>query len=301
MTQRPAPHLDVVTDPSQILIPDEDNGLPVAGIAVIGVGTLLGLGLAFFAGRGGADATRDAAALAGAAAMLESVSAREQASVASHVRVIADDARIRTTLATPGMDAATLEDLLTDLRRASGLQLVGVVDAKGVVRAVVGRDALRGVDLSSSSLFTKRDGVSRSRLWAFDGRLVFVALAPVKLGYDELYLLGASEVDARLLEPFEKAFGATAGLVLDGKLARQDQAPALQAALRDGRERGVIDVDGTSYVVHRQALGDVQPPVYVYWVRSVERTGGSAWAVWTLALLVFASSLATCALTWRAR
>lgn len=116
-------------------------------------------------------------------------------------RVLVDDARIRTTLATPGIDAATIEDVLTDLQKASGHAVYAVLDARGVVRASVGVDALRQLDLGASALVKQaREASSTSDVWVLGTRALVVALAPVRLG-DELsaFLVVGDALPAALL------------------------------------------------------------------------------------------------------
>ena len=121
----------------------------------------------------------------------------------SVARVLVDDARIRTTLATPGIDAATIEDVLTDLQKASGHAAYAVLDARGVVRASVGVDALRQLDLGTSALVKQaRESTSTSDVWVLGGRPLLLALAPVRLG-DELsaFLVVGDVLAPELLAP----------------------------------------------------------------------------------------------------
>lgn len=214
-----ARNLEVVTQDSRLLIPDlEPERWPHAVLAFALVTTAGVAGMTIWLQGSLQDASRaaDVGVLASAsstfAEMLQSATENTQA----HVRVMADDARIRTTLATPGIDPATIEDVLVDLTKASGLSWLAVLDAQRKVVAVVGNDELRGNDLSTSSVFK---GATGATIWRSQDSLMAVAAAPVNLGFENYYLLGTTAVDQRKLDVLGKSTGLSAALVLDGKRA----------------------------------------------------------------------------------
>jgi hypothetical protein len=134
----------------------------------------------------------------------------------SEVRVLIDDARIRTTLATPGIDVSTIEDLLRDLQESSGASILAIVEPSGTVRAVVGQDSLRGVDLKSSSILKSAAGEEAAdSIWSFSDRMLVVAVAPIRFGEDlRAYLLIGTEPSDALLHEVARPLGVQAAVMI---------------------------------------------------------------------------------------
>ena len=179
------------------------------------------------------------------------------------VRVIVDDARVRTTLATPGIDDATIIDLLRDLKASTGVSVIGVLEA-GRVRTCVGNDGLIGADLSASSLVREAwDNGRSSGLWALKDELLAVAMAPVRLASDppRLLMLGG-QVGGRALDVVGDLTGTAGALMINGRPVAGDEALALRTA---GKGPGVHQLDTPDKTRFR--IGSV--PVVSLPVRSV--------------------------------
>lgn len=262
--------LQVVSSPGTLLPhPIEVGPSPWPGIAVAMLS--LGLGLAWYTwARGGLENGLDLAddqTLTQATQSFEAALRLQQRGLEAQARVLVDDARIRTTLATPGIDTATVEDVLQDLHTASGQALYAVLDTRGVVRAVVGADPLRGVDLGSSSLAKRaREGRSSSDVWALEDRAVVLAMAPVRLG-DELtaYFVVGDLLSAEVLAPDASITGA---LVSGERVLMGARRPEVVAA-----------ASASPGASHR--VPDTSPPRLVRTLPLGEGAGGAV-AVWMI-------------------
>src|SRR5438105_1213202 len=85
----------------------------------------------------------DDEALTHATRALESMLKTEREHLAAEVAVLAEDIRIRATVLAPTFDPATVQDVVDDLRKASGATLLAVLDGNGRVKVVSGTGALR--------------------------------------------------------------------------------------------------------------------------------------------------------------
>lgn len=142
----------------------------------------------------------------------------EFASLNDETRVLVDDARIREPMAVPNVDDETLIDLLQELKGASHASLVGIVNPAGVVRVVVGADAVRGVDLSGSSLMKPAEGKAPATTWVFPDRIVAVTVAPIRLGERFVgYLMMGRDIGGTL-SLVEQATGVSGAVVFQQKV-----------------------------------------------------------------------------------
>src|SRR4051812_35571097 len=107
---------------------------------------------------------------------------RQRDQLAAEVSVLADDNRIRATVLAPTFDEATVQDVIDDLRAASGATLVAVLDGNGRVQAVSGMAALRAADLSASPSVKAAFSRSSSDVWTLPGEAQVIGLAPVRSG-----------------------------------------------------------------------------------------------------------------------
>ncbi len=194
------------------------------------------------------------------------------ADLSSLVRVIVDDARVRTTLATPGIDDETILDLLRDMRVSTGVSIIGVLEA-GRVRTCLGADGLVRADLSGSSLVRDAWDAGRSSgLWALKDELLSIAMAPVRLANDppRLVMVGR-KVGPTELETVGQDLGTTGALMINGRPVAGDESYALQTARLP---TGVFTVDDPTAVrVRIGIVPDVSPPVRAVWV---VQSGGDA-------------------------
>ncbi len=183
----------------------------------------------------------------------------------SLVRVIVDDARVRTTLATPGIDDETILDLLRDLRRSTGVSVIGVLEA-GRVRTCVGNDGLARADLSGSSLVREAwDNGRSSGLWALKDELLAVAMAPIRLASDppRLLMLGG-QIGVGELETVNDLTGTVGALTINGRPVAGDEALAVRTS---GYSPGVHWLETPSKIRFRiGAVPVVSLPVRTAWI-----------------------------------
>src|SRR5262245_31544235 len=171
----------------------------LAGVVTI----VLGVAWFFFAQRSFEDSVSafDESALSTASAFFNHDVATEKRVLEASVRALSDDARIRVTLATPKIDAATIEDVLKDVCDASGAAACAVLTETGKMRGVVGMEAFRDVDLSSSAVVRHAAvSSSASAVWSFPNRVLIVALAPIRAGQELTgFLMVANDMNKEIL------------------------------------------------------------------------------------------------------
>lgn len=299
-------NIQTISSPGTLLPhPIEVGPSPWPGVAVAMMS--LGLGLAWYAwARGGLVEgldQADARTLAQASQSFEAALHLQQKSLEAQARVLVDDARIRSTLATPGIDTNTVEDVLKDLHGVSGQALYAVLDTRGVVRAVVGADSLRGVDLGPTSL-AKRAQTERSAsdVWALQDRALVLAIAPVRLG-DEVtafFVVG----DLIGAETLSTGPGISAALVAATGVVAGTNDPLLVAAasLSPGTAHRVAD-SSPPRVARTLTLGEGTAGAVATWMieRHLGRASlGGAGVLWMPLMLIGVAAVAASALSLRA-
>ena len=185
-------------------------------------------------------------------------------SLVSLARVMVDDARVRTTLATPGIDNETIDDLLKDLKVSTGVSIIGVLE-NGRVRVCIGNESLARADLSGTNLLKEAWDVGRSSgIWALNDELLAVAMAPIQLASDppRLLMLGRAVGDAEL--GFVQNMTATVGaLSING---RSVAGEGMLAQLSANLDAGEHVVRGPSPIrVRVSSISGVSLPVRTIW------------------------------------
>lgn len=128
--------------------------------------------------------------------------ARVQTALQAHCRVLVEDPRLKSTLATEGMDEPTVADILTDLGKLRGSGFLMVLSPEGRVFAQAGAPELRGLDLSASSVVKKVQGttVAVAGSWVLAGKVMDLSIMAIRYGEDVVaYLVVGESVDAPLL------------------------------------------------------------------------------------------------------
>ncbi len=177
--------------------------------------------------------------------------------------VLVQDPRLRSTLSLSEIDEATIADILGDIKQVSGLDLVGALDDRGRVTALVGADQLRRSELGSSSLISKvmQSGRGGADLWSLDGRAMVVAAVPVQVGRAApSFLLLGRALRAASVETLAQSFGLSAGLYAGGpspQLTSQGASLDLLNAARSGT--------GTLPAL-TEVLSEGTTPIHVIWV-----------------------------------
>jgi hypothetical protein len=209
--------------------------------------------------------------------------------------VLSEDPRLKSTLATDGIDKASIADILLDLNKSAGIQMSAVLAPNGGVLASAGDDALEGMDLRSSNMLrTAKPGHPASDTWVLGARLTSVALVPITAGERlvAFLLLGRIFREATLQEAAK--LSQTAGaLYVGGKLTSTPLTPEYQTAfdaavtLPAGPVRVTKDFAG-----HVEQIGDgghIAKLIFISKQPNESRSAHHA-ATWTptAALFVFA-------------
>lgn len=147
--------------------------------------------------------------------------AQTQANLTAHCRVLVEDPRLKATLATEGMDAATVADILQDLGklRRGGFLLVLAPD--GRVFAQAGASELEGLDLSASAVVKKARDADDAAVgsWAIAGKVLDLSIKSVRYGETLVaYLVVGQAVDESLLAAIGEQTGVSLASVLANKV-----------------------------------------------------------------------------------
>jgi len=136
-------------------------------------------------------------------------------------RVLVEDPRLKSTLATEGMDAATVADILQDLGklRQGGFLLVLAPD--GRVFAQSGASELEDLDLSASAFVKKARDAADATVgsWAIAGKVMDLSIKSIRYG-DTLvaFLVVGQSVDDTLLAAVEDQTDVAVASVLASKV-----------------------------------------------------------------------------------
>jgi len=125
-------------------------------------------------------------------------------------RLLVEDPRLKSTLATAGIDEATVADILSDLGRLRGTGMLVVLWPDGHVFAESGASELRGLDLSASSVVKKAEASSEAVAgsWVIGNRIIDLAIMGIRFDSSVIaYLVVGQAIDSELV----KAVGAAAG------------------------------------------------------------------------------------------
>ncbi len=158
------------------------------------------------------------------------------------VSVLAEDSRIKANLATHAFDAATLSDMLNEIREKSGFDWLALADAEGKVAAVSGLESLKayqGADLGPTPLIKQAQeqetSVART-LWFSSGKAVAISCTAVWRARRTIgFVLLGKTIDQTQLARSEKTLQVAVGLsaVKGDLVASSDtEVEALSAAAR---------------------------------------------------------------------
>ena len=213
------------------------------------------------------SATADASAhLEHGRALFGALRARTQDALRAQCRVLVEDPRVKSTLATDGMDEATVADILADLGRLRRAGFLMVLSPEGRVFAEAGAAELRGLDLSGSTIVKHARGSNEAVVgsWVIGGKIIDLAITSVQVDRTIVaYLVVGQPVDAELLKVAATGAGVEIAIVVGSELplatANADSAGAVFA--RVAREPGtfaarVVDVGSDSYVASLAELED---------------------------------------------
>ncbi len=176
--------------------------------------------------------------------------AQTQANLVATCRVLVEDPRLKSTLATEGMDAATVADILRDLAKLRRSGLLLVLSPDGRVFAQANAPELEGLDLSASSIVKKARESDDAAVgsWVLAGKVMDLSMKSVRYG-DTLvaYLVVGQPVDEAVLASVEAQTGVSVASALGNKVV---MASTKDAAIADVFARVVGEAGGaTPHVV----------------------------------------------------
>lgn len=198
----------------------------------------------------------DGQALPSAPKLLDRILEQRKANVLAEVRLLSEDTRVRTTVMTAKFSEATVRDILEDLQGATGASVLAVLDPRGKIQALAGKESLRALDVGATPALAQALAKPVGEVWMLPDQVLVAGLAPVRAGGQvAALLLVAREVDATTLTMIEESLGVSSALLVRGKIvARSAGAASLEgvvkaaAGLEEGRRKHVVNVGGQHLV-----------------------------------------------------
>ena len=202
--------------------------------------------------------------------------ARTLDSLRTQARVMVEDPRLKSTLATEGIDEPTVADILGDLAKLRTTGFLMVLSLDGRVFAQAGADELRGLDLSGSSAVKKAQGTLDAvpGSWVIGGKIMDLSIMPVRFGPNPIaYLVVGQAIDQEMLNSITEqtgvaiatAAGQTVMLAAPGGESTKTLFNALVGRL-DGSQSQLIELGGDTYVASLSELeesGQTRPHLLV--------------------------------------
>lgn len=237
----------------------------------------------------------------------ESMRARTLENLRAHARVMVEDPRLKSTLATDGVDEATVADILGDIAKLRRTGFLIVLTPEGRVFAQAGADELRGLDLSGSSAVKKAQAAPEATAgsWVIGGKIFDLSLMPVRFGGAApiAYLVVGQAVDQDLLSSLAEQTGVAVATATGSTVmlsAPADEALkavfTLVAGQAESAQSRLFEVNGESYVAAIAELeesGQSRPRLVL--VQPVARTAASfgtiKWMIFIPPILVLIAVL----------
>jgi hypothetical protein len=202
--------------------------------------------------------------------------ARRLDALRAQARVMVEDPRLKSTLATDGVDEVTVADILSDLGKLRGSGFLMILSPDGRVFAQASADELRGLDLSGSSAVKKAQGTLEAVTgsWVIGGKIMDLSIMPVRFGSNPIaYLVVGQAVDQDMLNAIADQTGvavATAnGQTVMLSAPSEESTKAVFAAVvghLDTSPSQLFDINGETYVAAMSELeesGQTRPRLVV--------------------------------------
>ncbi len=170
-------------------------------------------------------------------------------------RLMSEDPRLKSALATEGMDRATVEDILVGLRKQSSAEVIAVLNPTGRVMSSEGLESLSGLDLSTAAVVraAQQGTDAAAGTWVLGDKLFDVAARALRFGDTTIaYLVLATPVTPSTLESLHAATGTGAALIVSGKpTASFPPLPTFQTAF------GALAQEPAAVPLQRRDFGGV--------------------------------------------
>jgi hypothetical protein len=212
-------------------------------------------------------------------------------------RILVEDTRLKSTLATQGMDEATVADILRDIGRLRGSGMLVVLTPEGRVFAETGAPELRGWDLSTTSVVKKAQSSNEAVVgsWVIVNKIIDLSIIAIRFDTTVIsYLVVGQTIDQPLLKSLGTATGVSAGIAIGAEwtLASDDKLKAMSSlAQNPAAGSHLFEQDGTRYIaniVELEQMGQSRPRLVL--VQSLAPTVATfsifKWLLWLSPLLV---------------
>ncbi len=156
-----------------------------------------------------------------ASVVLDHLSQDVQLRLRTEAQLMSEDPRLKSTLATPGIDEATIADVLQDLRKQSSAELLAVLTPTARVRAEVGASYLKGLDLSTSSVIRAAQAAGQPAVgtWVAGDQVLDVSAKAIRYENQLVaYLVVGSPMSEKALQRVSEVTGAGVALIVAGKV-----------------------------------------------------------------------------------
>jgi hypothetical protein len=193
--------------------------------------------------------------------------------------LMGEDTRLRSAMATPGIDEVTIRDLLFELQKRSNTELLAVLTPAGRVLTVVGAETLRSLDLSTSRFV--RDARDRSDpitgVWVIDQRLMHIGVLSMRFGDRVIgFLVAGHPMDEEAIGSVYSSTGTGMSLIVQGKpaIARPNEPEFHEAAARvvaaNAQGLVAVDVGARRFFGRAEQIEGALPTAHLVWLRASE-------------------------------
>jgi hypothetical protein len=253
----------------------------------------------------------DRASLSEGQKLLQYTREQVQLRLRGQTQLLAEDPRLKSTLTTPGIDEATIRDVLTDLKRLSGTDFLAVLTPNATVQSVVGNDALAGLNLGASAVVegARRSDGGVSGLWVVGDRLVDVSVTALRFDNRiSAYLVAGDELDEKAVEGLSALVDSAVGIIVGGKVSvaasvRPGELKAMEAVAADeagGDEPREFSHQGDAYLAQVTEVKGAVPAAQIALVRPADLTFNSFSILKLLLWLpMLAAAIHGCYSAWR--
>ncbi|NVB80312.1 MAG: hypothetical protein HOV81_18100 [Kofleriaceae bacterium] len=235
----------------------------------------------------------------------EAARARTHASLKAHCQMLAEDPRLKATLATENMNAETVDDILADLSKLRGGGVFMVLTPEGRVFAESGAKELRGLDLSASSVVKRAEAQSTAAVgaWVLGGKAMDLSIMAIRYGESLIaYLVVGQAITDADLKELGAQCDCDVATSLGGKV---EAASTSDEAMRSALERlaaeatptsgRIVAVAGADYAASSFELGDVTQSHRLVAASALAAEHGPfarlTWVMWIPPLLVLLAVL----------
>jgi histidine kinase family protein len=239
-----------------------------------------------------------------AVALFDYRAGQVQERLRGEARLMSEDPRLRSLLATPGIDEATLLDLLREFARLTGAPLLFALAPTGKVISAVGQESFKGLDLSTSKLIreAREQAAPITGVWALDKDLVWVGATAIRFGDRVVgYLVHGYRLDQHDLDAIQVATGVAIGILIGDQVAHASpDDPALKKVLVEAARSKIQATAHFSSGQDRftgrvRSLEGSLPPTELVWLRQAQGSPPEheilGYLLWVPVLAAFAFGL----------